>query len=118
MEISRDHVWGAIILMRDHARWGGNRFEIDLGGINFTIQRRGRAARKKLKFSDTYLARGKHEWLIIVRGFDFQMLTPKAPEASLAPYRHRFNECEIEFKGDYDMFEHDFIMMKMFGEWR
>lgn len=119
--LDRDLVWGAVLFMRDKAKWTGNRFDIVLGGIKFSIQRRGRKVKHGdgvSKFSDTYLTRGDHGWVIIVRNFNFQNMTPMQPGfIGRRGLEALFERSEIDFEGDQAQFEHDYVMMRMFGDW-
>jgi hypothetical protein len=111
-DIPRDSLWDLIFVMRKKATFTGNRFEYLCGGVNFTIQRRGRrvysSSSKKLeKLSDTWIAREDFGWVVVVLDFNFQTLS------SMNPPRHHL---ECSFKGDFERFQKDFVYLKLFDD--
>jgi hypothetical protein len=122
-------IWRAMLLVRDKSNWTGNRFEVQIAGVAYTLQRRGRREVEgglKKKFNDTFFARNDHGWVIIARDYNFQDI-PLPNVLDSTPFkRQRFDTCreqmcdlfmkkKIDFIGDFDLFGRDFVMLKMFG---
>ncbi len=126
--IERDELWRAVCFVRNKSKWTGNRFELVVGGSNFTLQRRGRRYLEgglKRKADDTYFARGDHGWVIIVRGFDFRRMSmpSKTYRPSVFSSASPEGTPEIpndfrvfDFQGDYGLFQHDYVMFKLFED--
>ena len=129
--ISHDSLWKVIMVIRDFAEWTGNRWEIEVGGVMITAQRRSRKLVTKgdrcIKVSDTWIARPDHGWIVIARNFDFQQIVSAeliarpldyADFEKMSSARRKvhtaFNTCTIDTEGDIEQCEKDFVLIKMF----
>ena len=130
--ISHDSLWEVIIIIRDFAKWTGNRWEIEIGGVPVTAQRRGRLivtkGNRKVKTGDTWITSPDHSWTVIARDFNFQSIVMakdiQRPSGyvdfeKMATARRKvhkdFEQCVIECDGDVERCEKDFVMFKMFA---
>lgn len=133
--IDREHLWDALMTVRDHSVWAGNRFEFEIGGIVFTLKRANRDRKRgRGALSDTHFSRADGSWLVNLQYFNVQDITPmRAVEPGMlvshsgaclredfhlrrrTMWASNYNTADIVFEGDQAQYEQDCLFLKMYS---